>query len=302
MQQAPQDRLAEAESINHRCRHGAVKAEEGGDGDCILNLERNRYKDFTLYSVNARYDALLSGLLGGDMIAAFKFVSRNIISIALLALGIVVGGYMIGAANSVRDFFFPESAAYVRSPQTIVNSINGIGQLVTVTSEVAKTDVKVEIHQGILNAGYYSANHFAIGAIEAGIDFDGIDEDSIQYQDETYTLTLPVPVITSCRIEHIDQNQHSFTLLAADWDMVRQLAQAEALMQFAEEMIELGILEKAEEEAELRLGDFVRELTGKPARILFAERVGDPELPDSCQPYTPSGWMKDANGAWKRDG
>ncbi len=236
------------------------------------------------------------------MTAAIRFIGRNIISIALLALGIVIGGYMIGAANSVRDFFFPESAAYVRSPQTIVNSISGIGQLVTITSEVAKTDVKVEIHQGILNTGYYSANHIAVGAIEAGIDFDAIDENSVQYQDDTYTLTLPAPVLTSCRIEYIDQNQHSFTLLAADWDMVRQLAQAEALIQFVEEMIEQGILERAEEETALRLGDFVRELTGKPARIEFAERAGELELPDSCQPYTPSGWAKDAEGAWKRAG
>ncbi|MCY3867111.1 MAG: DUF4230 domain-containing protein [Chloroflexi bacterium] len=208
---------------------------------------------------------------------------------------------MIGAAHQVREFFFPESVAYVRSPQTIVNSINGIGQLVTVTSEVRKTDIKVEIHEGVLNAGYYSANHFAIGAIEAGIDFDKIDKDNVRFEDDIYVLTLPAPVVTSCRIEYIAQNQWSFTLLAADWDTVRQLAQADALMQFVEEMIEFGILERAEEETALRLGNFVRELTGKPARIEFAERASIPQLPDSCQPYTPSGWMKDADGTWKRD-
>ena len=233
------------------------------------------------------------------MVALFEFVGSNLLSIAFLLIGIVVGGYMIGVAHKVREFFFPESATYVRSPLTIVNSINGIGQLVTVTSKVAKTDIKVEIHGGILDAGYYSANHFAIGAIEAGIDFDKIDEDSIRVEDDVYILTLPAPVLTSCRIEHIEQNQHSFTLLAADWDMVRQLAQADALVQFVEEMIEFGILERAKEETALRLGDFVRELTGKPARIEFAERAGEPQLPDSFQPYTPSGWMKDADGAWK---
>lgn len=236
------------------------------------------------------------------MIAILKFVGRNVFTIALLAFGIVIGGYMIGAAHNVRDFFFPEIAAYVRSPQTIVNSINGIGQLVTVTSVVDKTDVHVEIHRGILNAGYYSANHYAIGAIEAGIDFGAIDANSIRFEDDVYTLTLPAPVITSCRIEHIDQNQYSLTLLSADWDMVRQLAQADALMQFVEDMIEFGILERAEEETALRLGDFVRELTGKPAQIIFAERTSELELADSCQPYTPSGWVKDTDGAWKRSG
>ncbi|MCE2471739.1 MAG: DUF4230 domain-containing protein [Anaerolineae bacterium] len=188
----------------------------------------------------------------------------------------------------------------MRSPQTIVNSINGIGQLVTVTSEVETTDVKVELHRGFLNAGYYSAYHRAFGAIEAGIDFDAITEDSISYENEIYTLTLPAPSITSCRIEYIDQSGHSFTLLAADWDMVRQIAHAEAIDGFAREMIEAGILERAEEETELHMGDFVSELKGKPANILFEAQDSEPQLPDSCKPYTPSGWGKDENGAWRR--
>ncbi len=234
------------------------------------------------------------------MIAAFKFISRNIISILLLVVGIFIGGYFIGAVHNVRDLLFPETAAYVRSPLTIVNGIHGIGQLVTVTSEVHKTDVEVEIKRGIFNIGGYRANHIAIGAVEAGIDFDAIDEDSIRYENDAYVLTLSAPVITSCRIEHIDQNQYSFTLLRADWDLVRQLAQAEALEHFAQAMIEEGILERAEEETALRIGNFVRELTGKSAQVEFAARGSKIELPLSCQPFEPSGWMKDENGAWKK--
>ncbi len=236
------------------------------------------------------------------MTSVIKFIGRNFFTIALLVLGIVIGGYLIGVAHNVRDFFFPQTTLYVRSPLTIVNSINGIGQLVTVTSEIGITDLKVEIHQGFLNAGYYSANHIAFGAIEAGIDFEAIDEDDIRFEDEAYVLTLPAPVITSCRIEHIDQNQHSFTLLSADWDMVRQIAHAEAIDGFAQEMIEAGILKRAEEESELHMGDFVSELTGKPANILFEAQDSEPQLPDSCKPYTPSGWGKDENGAWRRTG
>lgn len=236
------------------------------------------------------------------MKAAIKFIVSNFVSIALLIIGIVIGGYLIGAVHNVRDFLFPESAVYVRSPLTIVNSITGIGQLVTVTSEIHKVDLEVEIHRGFLNSGYYRANHIAIGAIEAGIDFDQIDEDSIRYENDAYTLTLPAPVLTSCRIEYIDQNQYSFTLLSADWDMVRQIAQAEAIMQFATTMIEEGVLERAEEETALHIGNFVRDLTGKPAHVEFAAQAGEIELPESCQPYTPSGWGKDENGAWKRAG
>ncbi len=234
------------------------------------------------------------------MIATLKYIGRFIIPIALLALGIVIGGYLIGATHSARDFFFPETSLYVRSPITIVNSIKGIGQLVTVTSEVAKVDFEVEIKQGFLNLAGYSAKHIVDGAIEAGIDFDAITEDSMSYENEVYTLTLPAPVITSCRVEYIKQNQHSFTLLLADWDMLRRIAHAEAITGFAKAMIEEGILTRAAEETELLLGDFVRELTGKPTYIEYAERAGELELPNSCKPYTPDGWARDENGAWQR--
>ena len=106
---------------------------------------------------------------------------------------------------------------------TIVTSIQGMGQLVTVKHEIVKTDIKVEIHRGLLNSGYYSAEHDVIGAIEAGIHFDALDEDSVRFGNDAYIVTLPAPIITSCRIEYIDQNEYSLTLLAADWDMVRQI-------------------------------------------------------------------------------
>lgn len=232
------------------------------------------------------------------MLGLLEFIGKNSAAIVFLIVGIIIGGYLIGATHNVRHYLFPETAAYVRSPLTIVNSIHGIGQLVTVTSEIAATDFKVEIHGGFLNAGFYSASHTAIGAIEAGINFDEINEDSISTENDSYILTLPAPSITSCRIKYIDQNQHSFTLLPADWDMVRQLAQHDATVQFARDMIEAGILERAREETALRLGNFVSELTGKPAHIEFAPRDGEVELPQSCQPITPSGWEKLEDGGW----
>ncbi len=234
------------------------------------------------------------------MIAILKSIGRNFLTIALVIFALIVGGYISGTVETVREFFFPQSAAYVQSTHVIMHGIRGISQLVTIDGELSTTDVKVEIHQGFLNAGYYSANHIAIGAIQAGIEFDKIDEDNISFRDDTYFVTLPAPIITSCRIDHIDQNQQSFTLLTADWDMVRQLAQHDAIIQFAEETIEAGILDRAEKEAEIQIGDFVTELTGKSTSVEFASRDGELQLPLSCKPITPSGWIKDGDGAWKR--
>ncbi len=234
------------------------------------------------------------------MQAVLKFVFRNWFAIVLIVLGIIGGAYISNTVNQVQDFFFPEAAAYVRSPQGIANSIQGIGQLVTVRQEIVHTDISVEIHGGFLNSEYYGANHKAISVIEAGINLDAIDADDIRLEEDSYILTLPAPVITSCRVEYIDQSEHSLTLLQADWDMVRQIAQAEAIMQSA--VYFEGVLERAKEETALRLGDFARQLTGKPTRVEFAARAGELELPESCQPFTPDGWGKDADGAWKRLG
>ena len=235
------------------------------------------------------------------MAGVAKFLAKNIATVLLIILVAAATVYISGKFESVRNFLFPDQII-AEHKFTIVTGVQGLGHLVTVKHEVAKTDSKVEIHRGFLNAGYYSAEHDAFGAIEAGINFDEIDVNSVRFQNDAYTLTLPAPVITSCRIEYIDQNEYSFTLLSADWDTVRQIAQAEAMETFAEEMIEAGILERAAEEAAIRIGDFVRHLTGSPADIRFEDRSADLELPDSCKPIAPSGWKKEADGGWKHSG
>ena len=233
------------------------------------------------------------------MAGIIKLLAKNIVTVLLIVVVVAATLFVVGKVEGVWSFLFPDQVI-AEHKYTIVTGIQGMGQLVTVKHEVAKTDIKVEIHRGFLNAGYYSANHMAIGAVEAGIDFDAIDEDNIRFADDVYTLTLPAPMVTSCRIEYIDQNQNSFTLLSADWDMVRQIAQAEAMEQFAEEMIEAGLLERAAAEAKLRIGDFVASLTGGDVIIEFSEQGARTELPESCQPITPSGWEKTAEGGWKR--
>ena len=81
---------------------------------------------------------------------------------------------------------------------------------------------------------------------------------------------------------------------------MRQLAQHDAISKFAREMIEAGILERAEQETELQIGSFVSALTGKATHIVFESRDGEIELPLSCQPITPRGWVKEPDGAWKK--
>ena len=233
-------------------------------------------------------------------------LKNTLIFVGLLVFIIVLiaaGGYLVARVHSIRDFFFPETTAYVRSTRTIANGIRGLGQLVTVSAEVSKSDVFVEVNEGFLNAGYYSASHAVIAAIEAGIDFSEIDQDSVSFHStqDSFDLTLPPPTITSCRVEYIDQYSGSLTLLPADWDVIRQLAQYDAILIFVEELVEGGILYRAENETTDRISEFVSALTGKSTHILYEARVGELELPGSCTPDFPEGWKKDQNGAWSRD-
>ncbi len=224
------------------------------------------------------------------------------IGFAILTL---TGGLALtGLIAPIVDFFDPPASVNFVSSRTIVNSLQGLGQLVTVRSEFAKPDLQVTINEGILNSGFHSANHEAFGSIEAGVDITQFSRDDVRYDgtDGSIHLTLPPPMITSCNVEYIDQEEYSISVFQKDWDAVRQLAEYEAIMQFREDALEGDILEEAEEEIRQRLGTFLNALTGAPVHIDFKE-AGELEFGDTCQPLIPDGWGIDAEtGEWVRAG
>lgn len=233
-----------------------------------------------------------------------KLLFENIKYLIILAIALLIIQLLKPVSDSVSAFFDrlnPPATAEIVSSQTIVNSITGLGQLVTVTVETSKVDVFVEVNKG--RAEYYGAHHRSTGVIEAGIDFSDISRDSILYDaaNEYYTVILPAPTITSCRIEDIKQYGWSVTVFQAPWDSVRRLAQFDSLKRFAEDMIEQGILDMAKSETGLRMGDFVSAITRTPVDIVFEESGDEAELPPSCEPEIPGGWTRDdATGHWKQ--
>ena len=173
-----------------------------------------------------------------------KLIFENVKYAILLAIALLIIQFLTPVSNSITnlvDRVAPPSTAEIVSSQTIVNSITGLGQLVTVTAETSKVDVFVEVNKG--RPEYYSAHHRSTGVIEAGINFSEIDRDSILYDasGDYYTVLLPSPTITSCRIEDIEQYGWSVTVLQAPWDSVRRLAQYDSLVRFAKDMKEEGI-------------------------------------------------------------
>lgn len=208
----------------------------------------------------------------------------------------------IGGLVGVQQFSAPPEASIVSS-QTIVQGIQPLGQLVSVSVQLAKAGVFVGVGQGVLNVCGYSANHAVQGAVEAGIDLMQIGEDDVRYDAarDVYVITIPAPQLTSCRVEMIDQYDESVSTCNPDWDGVRQLAQYQALSDFRDDALEGGILNRAETETRFVLANFVRSLTGRSVEIVFAPPTGETVYPPSCLPEIPIGWRFDTqNNHWTK--
>lgn len=225
-----------------------------------------------------------------------------VIPVMLVVLGVTSVSGIIGGLGSLFGASAPPQAQVISS-QTIVQGIQPLGQLVSISVQLAKADVRVNITSGTLNIGGYGANHVVQGAVEAGIDLTQIDSDDLGFDEarETYVLIVPAPQLTSCRVEYIRQYDRSFTTLGVDWDEARLLANYMALTAFRDDAVEGGILTRAESEARLVLGNFVRVLTGHPVEVVFQPSPEATVMPSSCQPDSPPGWTFDtAANLWRR--
>lgn len=232
------------------------------------------------------------------------------IVIVVFIVGIIVLGVTGALSNFVTNvrvlFNPPQERAQVLSTQTIVTGIQPLGQLVTVSVQLAKADIYVGVQQGALNACGFSANHVAQGTVEAGIDLTQISDGDIAFDEasKTYTITLPAAQLTSCSVDFIRQYQRSTTTCNVDWDAARLLANYAALKGFQTDAIDKGITKKAEQQAKLTLGNFItllyKQIQGQDVKVVFKfDSTISQSLPASCQPDAPAGWQyDDAGGAW----
>lgn len=224
----------------------------------------------------------------------------------ILAIVILIINFLTPISNSITnllDRLAPSSTAEVVSSQAIVSSLRGIGRLVTVTSDEHVWKFHIGVKQGIWifdGLGSYGADHIAEGIIEAGIDFTKIRSDSLNCED-TCTLIVPHPTITNCAIVSLKQTDQSFAIGRRDWELLEELGRIEAIKKFIDVLMEEhGILDKAKEETQLVLGEFVSGLTGKPVHVAFDDKPEELEYGDTCRPEPPFGWSKE-DGEWSRN-
>lgn len=234
-----------------------------------------------------------------------KLLFQNIKYLIVLFIVFLVINFLTPITNSITnllDRLAPPATAEVISTQAILSSLRGIGKLVTVTSDPHSRIVHVGIEQGIWifdGLGSYGADHVAEGIIEAGIDFTKIRSDSLRCED-TCTLIVPHPTITNCTIVRLRQTEQSNAIGRRDWELLEELGRYEAIKLFIDDVKELGILDKAKEETELVLGEFVSSLTRKLVHVAFDEEPDELEYGDTCLPKSPFGWSKE-DGEWSRN-
>ena len=206
---------------------------------------------------------------------------------------------MTTSIASLLNRLAPPPTAEIISTRAVISSLRGIGKLVTITSDPHHREIQVSISDGILNMGAYSANHEVEGIIEAGIDFTRIRTNSLQCA-ESCTLVLPQPSITNCSILRFRQKDQSLAILGRDWELLEELGRYDAVKLFVGDVMEIGILDKAREEAELIIGEFVASLLEKSVRVVFEAESEDPGFGETCQMEPPIGWEKNEDGDWSR--
>ncbi len=234
---------------------------------------------------------LIAGAVGGF---SLPIIALLIILLSVLSGVTTFNSALTGIRDAITGIFDGGSAtATVSSTQTVVNSIQPLGQLVSVSVQLAKADISVSVREGVLNSCSRTANHVAQGTIEAGVDLTQMRAEDVSYNalTDTYTITLPAPQITSCRLDLINQYQRSTSLCGPAWENIRLLGTYVALTDFRDDAIEGGILDRARSEAHTTLTTFLQLATGQNVIVQFQDVDPDsPVYPASCTPPTPGTW------------
>ena len=225
--------------------------------------------------------------------------------ILALVIGIAIARPLIELIPSIGSILGLSPAAQGGTTRTLVNSIQPLGQLVTLSVEVAHANVNVTASTSICG---YEANFVSQSVIEAGVDISDISEDSIHFDEDNnaYTVQAPAPSITSCRNEYFDQYAKSgggtATCFDDFWDDMGIIGRHLSMDRFVKDALEGGILKQAENQATIVLGNFISAVTGSRVHIKYDEAPDDPAIPPSCQLDLPPGWKNDESGGWERAG
>ena len=236
---------------------------------------------------------------------------RLAVVIALVIIILAIAGFVIIRTGIINNIPFlqdlsPQPRAAVTTSEALLTGIKPLGRLVSMQAQYATAEILVEVRQGVLAACSFGAKFVAEGTVEAGVDLNNLSEDSVSYDPITnsYTILLPPPQLTNCRIDHIARYSASVTACAVNFDEARILAQHTAVNEFRNDAIESDLLGQAQAQADVVLSNFANIITlydPTQPNIQFAfdsTQVG--AIDPSCTPDPPGGWRQTSDSTWER--
>ncbi len=206
-------------------------------------------------------------------------------------------------AEAVQEAIKTEKRASHDTKVELADSMKSMGMLVT-ASHSGDAVVHGSIRNGFINLCGVSVDHYAEGNVEAGVDLSQVSASDIVYDsnENSWTLTLGRARIHSCRIDYIQQHNHSFTLCRQDWDDYRILAESEAMKDILAEVLAEDLLNNAQIVAKQVLGNFLSAVTGSDNISVVFESEPVAEHPESCTRETPPNWVFDEESdSWVRE-
>lgn len=240
----------------------------------------------------------------GCLACGLIFGVTSLVAVTVIIVALLIGGTssITAVFDGLRGLIAPPAVAVVGNAQTAVIDLTPLSQLVTISTQLARADVPVQVSGGALNACGYSANHVVMVTLAAGVDLSQVTQDDIVLNEATgrYTVTVPAPQYTSCSVDYSRQYERSSTVCNVDWDAARQLAEYTSLQSMMQETFEGGLLDRAGAEARTVLSGFIGALTGRPVDVVF-DTSRQPPFPAQCERRIPDGWSYDAvSNQWRK--
>lgn len=261
-------------------------------------------KQKTVGSVGSK---LFQGIL--STVEKWVVASPMLFTVGMVVVGIIFLGTVLLTISSgwaaVVDFF-TGTRAMITDSSTLISGIKPLGQFVSISYQEASINNKIDIRDGVLNACNQSAEYAFVVEIKAGTDLTKLEAEDISVDEanQTYTITLPNPILTNCNVYgNFDRYAERYPLGCPSYERdMDALGAYQIVEDMREKALSEGILEDAKRENEETLAKFFEGLGGK--QVIFRYRDGSPAHDASCTPKLPEQWGKnvDPNGVvyWTR--
>ncbi|MCT0252335.1 MULTISPECIES: DUF4230 domain-containing protein [unclassified Synechocystis] len=182
----------------------------------------------------------------------------------LFAMAIAIGGISQGLQSIAPWFRINNSEAHMELATLVVQQIRAVSELTTtVFAMETVVPTSQERQWGTLTLGRTNLLYIGYGEVRAGIDLAQLNEQDIERRGEELIVTLPAPKILDQKVDvarsRIYQYDRGFLNLGPDTaPELQSLAQRETLSKITAAACEQGILDQANEQAEIAVTSLLR--------------------------------------------